>query len=157
MDKGIVFYSNQVIQNYLCHYQIPTKNNDVSNQQDATIFRLLIFLNQPYMFRATNSPILRSTFWLYIHLSVQCTDTAADRHQRRCFVPKAVNTVKKCSWGCANLSPEICRAINKRKGCWILLVAYIVVQWCTVTQTSSSHQENYVRELIRSSQRPIIY
>jgi hypothetical protein len=26
------------------------------------IFRLLIFLNQPYMFRATNSPILRRTF-----------------------------------------------------------------------------------------------
>ena len=31
-------------------------------------FHLLIFLNQPYMFRATNSPILRSTFWLYIQL-----------------------------------------------------------------------------------------
>jgi len=28
-------------------------------------FRLLIFLNQLYMFRATNSPILRNTFWLY--------------------------------------------------------------------------------------------
>jgi hypothetical protein len=26
------------------------------------LFLLLIFLNQPYMFRATNSPILRSTF-----------------------------------------------------------------------------------------------
>ena len=26
------------------------------------LFRLLIFLNQPYIFRATNSPILRSTF-----------------------------------------------------------------------------------------------
>ena len=26
-------------------------------------FLLLIFLNQPYMFRATNSPILRSTFF----------------------------------------------------------------------------------------------
>ena len=37
------------------------------------LFRLLIFLNQPYMFRATNSPILRSTFWLYIELLVQCT------------------------------------------------------------------------------------
>ena len=36
--------------------------NDVNNQQDSTIFRLLNFLNQPIMFRATNSPILRSTF-----------------------------------------------------------------------------------------------
>jgi len=39
------------------HYQY-----DVNNQQDATTFRSLIFLNQPYMFRATDSPILRSTF-----------------------------------------------------------------------------------------------
>ena len=30
------------------------------------------------MFRATNSPILRSTFWLYIQLLVQFTDTAAN-------------------------------------------------------------------------------
>ena len=34
------------------------------------LFLLLIFLIQPYMFRATNSPILRSTFGLYIKLSV---------------------------------------------------------------------------------------
>ena len=44
-------------------------------------FRLLIFLNQLYMFRATNSPILRSAFWLYIQLLVQCTDIATDRWQ----------------------------------------------------------------------------
>jgi hypothetical protein len=43
------------------------------------LFRLLTFLNQPYTFRATNSPILRSTFWLYVQLLVQCADTAADR------------------------------------------------------------------------------
>jgi len=40
--------------------------NDVSNQQDAIIFLLLIFLliylNLLYMFRAKNSPIFRSTF-----------------------------------------------------------------------------------------------
>ena len=42
------------------------KNKDVNNQQYATTFRLLIFLIQPYTFRATNFPILRSTFWLYI-------------------------------------------------------------------------------------------
>jgi len=29
-------------------------------------FRLLIFLNQLYMFRATNSPIFRIAFWMYI-------------------------------------------------------------------------------------------
>ena len=45
-------------------------------------FRLLIFLNllnQLYMFRATNSPILRSTFWLYIQLLVQCTDDKVEK------------------------------------------------------------------------------
>jgi len=43
------------------------------------LFRLLIFLIQSYMFRATNSPILSSNFWLHIQLLVQCTDAAADR------------------------------------------------------------------------------
>jgi len=47
------------------------------------------------MFRATNSPILRSTFWLYVQLLVQCTG----RQQCRCIVSNAVHTVKKCSWG----------------------------------------------------------
>ena len=94
-------------------------------------FRLLIFLNQLYMFRATNSPIFRSTFWLYIQLLVQCTDIAVTgRQQYRCIVPKAVCRVKKCFWGWASLSPETCRADLKRpmnEICCILLVAYIVV------------------------------
>jgi len=65
-------------------------------------FRLLIFLNQLYMFRATNSPILRSTFWLYIQLLVQSTDIAADRwqcchrsQQYQCIVQKAVQGYSK--------------------------------------------------------------
>ena len=69
---------------------------------------------------------------------VQCTDTAVDRYhggtgrqQCRCIVPKAVYTVKKCSWGWKNLSPETCRAdlktlikrlINEKvvASCWLL-------------------------------------
>ena len=51
---------------------------------------------------------------MYVQLLVQCTDTAADRQQCRCIVPKAVYTVKKCSWGWANLSLETCRAELKR-------------------------------------------
>ena len=92
------------------------------------LFRLLIFLNQPNIFWATNSPILRSTFWLYIQLLVQCTASVAERchgwygtefrpnrRQHRLFiVPKAVHTIRKCSWGWANLSPETCRAELKR-------------------------------------------
>ena len=107
--------------------------NDANNQKAPTTFlHLLIFLIQPYKFRATNSPILRSTFWLYIQLLLQCTDIAADRchgwegtdvpsqpwhrclQQCLCIVPKTVYTVKKCSWGWANLSPETRRAELKR-------------------------------------------
>ena len=36
------------------------------------------------------------------------------RQQCRCIVPKAVCTVKNCSCGWANLSPETCRADLKR-------------------------------------------
>ena len=127
-----------------------TKFNDVNNQDAITFSFINPFLNQPYMFQATNSPILRSTFWLYIQHLLQCPDNTANRchgwdgtqefHLNRgtgrqycqCIVPKAVYTVKKCSWGWANLSPETCRAdlkrINKQKGCCcILLVVYIVV------------------------------
>ena len=80
------------------------------------------------MFRATNSPILRSTFWLYIQLLVQCTG----RQQCRCIIPKVVYTVKKCSWGWANLSPEKCRAelkslINEKvvASCWLFTSLYL--------------------------------
>jgi len=47
------------------------------------LFSFINIFSSAYMFQATNSSILRSTFWLY--------------------------TVKKCSWGWANLSPETCR------------------------------------------------
>ena len=53
-----------------------------------------------------------------------------DRQQYRDIVPKAVCTVKKCSWGWASLSPETFRVDLKRSIngiCCILLVAYIVV------------------------------
>ena len=94
------------------------------------LFRLLIFLNHRNMFRATNSPILRSNFWLYVQLLVQFTASAADRctvrQQRRCIVPKAVRTVKNGSWVWANFSPETCwddlkRLINEKvvTSCWL--------------------------------------
>ena len=119
------------------------------------IFRLLIFLIQPYMFRATNSPILRSTFWLYTQLLVRSTETAADRchgfhlhcgtswQQCRCLVPKAVYAVKKGSWGWANLSPETCRAELKRliyekvvASCWLFTSLY---QICTGIQSEHNY------------------
>ena len=92
----------------------------------------LVFINifkSPYMFRAKNSPILRSNFCLYIQLLVllHCTG----RQQYRCTVPNAVYTDKKRSWGWANLSPETCRAgfktLINEKICCILLVTYVVI------------------------------
>jgi len=39
---------------------------------------------------------------------------SSGRQQYQCIVPKAVRTVRKCSWGWASLSTEICRAYLKR-------------------------------------------
>ena len=46
-----------------CKYTYPQRCEQPTR---CNKFRLLIFLKQLNMFRATNSPILRSTFWLYI-------------------------------------------------------------------------------------------
>jgi len=46
-----------------------SSGSNVSNQRDATTFRLLVFINQPYMFRATNSPIL-STIIRYNYIQI---------------------------------------------------------------------------------------
>jgi len=42
-----------------------TPFNDISNQQDAAIFALLIVLSLLYMFCATVSPIFMSTLTVY--------------------------------------------------------------------------------------------
>ena len=67
------------------------------------LFRLLIFLIQPHVL-GDKFAHPQEHFWLY--------------------------TVKKCSWGWANLSPETwgwIKNINKRKSRCILLVIYMVV------------------------------
>ena len=82
-------------------------NNDVNKMQQ--LFRFLIFLNQPHMFRATNSSILRSTLFDCIYsfwynattlLSTGATvemelNRGPSRQQCRCIVPKVVYIVKK--------------------------------------------------------------
>ena len=116
--------------------------NDVSNQKDVRTFSLIIFWNQPYMFRATNSSILRSTFLtVYTAFGIMhrhCwrpVPRGTGRQQYRCIVPKAVYTVKKCSWGWANLLPETCRADFKRlikrllTKKLLLLVGWLVTSW----------------------------
>jgi hypothetical protein len=111
------------------------------------LFRLLIFLSQPYGFRATNSPILRSTFWLYIQLLVQCTDTDSDRCHGWDGTPvpsqpwhrsaaEAVHCTKSCIYSqkvLLRMGEFVARnmlgwfeKINKRKSCCIFLVIYIV-------------------------------
>ena len=89
------------------------------DQQD---FGLLFIPNQLYMFRATSSPIIRST-WLYLQLLTLSTDIAAgwchgwdgtcqfhlirdtSRQQYRWTISEVVNTVK-CSWWWAKTLPE---------------------------------------------------
>jgi hypothetical protein len=84
-------------------------------------FRLLIFLNQPYMFRATNSPILRSTFdgiyscW-YSAPTLLPTGATVWHRSAALWVhcTKSCIYSQKCSWGWANMSLETCRADLKR-------------------------------------------
>ena len=56
------------METYLSSVPYGTQFYDVSNQQDATTFSFINLLNRPYMFRATNSPILRSTLTEYTGL-----------------------------------------------------------------------------------------
>ena len=84
---------------------------------------------------------LQEHYWLYIQLWYNTPillptgdKVFTGRQQYRCIVPKAVYTIKKCSWEWASLSPETCRADSNRSIqrsingiCCIFLVAYIVV------------------------------
>ena len=100
-------------------------------QQIPFIDPFIDLFNLLYMFPATNSPILGAlfdcihSFWYNAPILLP-----TDRQQCQFIVPKAVYTVKKCSWGWASLSPETCKADLKRSIdgiCCFLLVAYIVV------------------------------
>jgi hypothetical protein len=92
------------------------------------------------MFLATNSPILRSTFWLYIQLwyNAPIGSSVGALYQK-------LHIVKKCSWGWANLSPETCRADLKRlinekviAYCWLLTSLYALHIWllCAVVPST---------------------
>jgi hypothetical protein len=142
------------------------------------LFRLLIFLNQPYTFRATNLPILRSTFWLYIQLWYDAPtllltgamvemelfhlNRGTSRQQCRCTVPKAVYRVKKWSWGWANLLPETCRVdvkilMNEKvvASCYLLIWLYcsgIHCRSCAVFDVSCKHTSTLLhKELTKMS------
>ena len=70
--------------------------------------------------------------WLYLFMTTAHISKYFNCNlSLQCIVPKAILTVKKCSWKWANLLPETCRADWRRlineKSCCILLVAYIVV------------------------------
>jgi len=90
------------------------------------LFLLLIFLIQPYMFRATNFThpqeqvlTVYTTFGqMHRHYCQPCQgwdgnsfhlNRGTGWQQCRSIVPTVVYTVKKCSWEWANLSPETCR------------------------------------------------
>ena len=126
----------------LCDRASPVQYNDVNNQQDATLFSfinlfksaqhvsgdkfvhpqehfLTVYTAFGTLHRLCCRPVVR--FRWNISSNSTC---ATGRQQRRCIVPKAVYIVKKCSWGWANLSPEICWADLKR------LIKEKVVVYC---------------------------
>ena len=109
---------------------------------------LLIYLNLLYILRATNSPIFRGTFWLYVQFWYNAPILlSTGQQQYRCVVPKAVYTAKKYSWRWASLSPETCRTNSYRSIrrsingiCCNLLVSYIVGLMTHGLTTSNSQQ-----------------
>ena len=132
----------------LAQFTMPSPDTTFTHQRctqprKCNNFCLLIYLNLLYMFRATNSPILRSTFWLYIQLWYNApillpTDDKVPSQHRLAAISvhctKAVYTVKNCFWRWVNLLPETCTADSNRsikrsinKNCCILLVTYIIV------------------------------
>jgi len=58
-------------------------------------FRLLIFSYQLYMFRATNSPVLRSTFWLYVQSKSAPVQSKSAHEDGRVCRPKHVELIWK--------------------------------------------------------------
>ena len=92
--------------------------------------------NLLYMFRATNSPIFRSTFWLYIQLLVQCTDIVADQCHRSEAISVQSKSAPEDGWVCRPEHVEQIKKINKRNllhlvGC--LHRWFIYVKWSRYT------------------------
>ena len=134
---------------YLWNY----RNNDVNNQDATNVLFINLFKSAQHVSRGKFAHPKE-------HFLTACTafgtmhrnccrslprlrwnlNRGNDRQQCRFIVPKAVYTVKTCSWGWANMPPETCwadlkRIINEKvvASCWLFTSLY---WWCTVTQTS---------------------
>jgi len=127
---------------------------DVNNQQDATnsvcwSFYWSIWICSTCFGRQTRSSSrvrfdCMYSFWYNAPMLLATGDKGekefhlnlvTGRQQHRCFVPKAVYTIKKYSWGWASLSRETCRGNSNRsikrsinRICWILKDKNIVRQ-----------------------------
>jgi len=108
-------------------------NNDVSNQQIATIFFYWSFIDlfeSALHVSGDKLAHLQEHFWLYIQLwyNVPVGSNIGALYQ-------SCKYSQKCSWRWASLSPETCRVDSNRsinQNCCILLVAYIVDQIITL-------------------------
>ena len=123
-------------------------------------FRLLIFLNQLYMFRATISLILRNTFWLYIQLLIQCTDIAAGGQQYRCCIHSQKVLIRMGEIFARNMQSWF-KKINKRNflhlvGCLHLfssdarshknnIYIYLYLVWTACSESTLLETLNYLR------------
>ena len=113
------------------------------------------------MFRATNSPIIRSTFdriYSFGTMHWYCSNIGA--LYQSCIYSQ------KCSWWWASFSPKTCTADSNRsiersisENCCILLVAYIVVQivsfscWCKTSTTQLTKQISVQNRILPCSQK----
>ena len=133
-------------------------------------FSFINFLNQPNMFRETNSPILRSIcdcIYGFGTMNRHCcrpVPRGTGRQQRRCIVPKVVYTIKKCSWGWANLSLDTCWADLKRlknekvmASCWLftsLLICWFICLSNSAWNLSRGFREEH-RGFLRSERSEV--
>ena len=110
--------------------------NDISNQQDAEKFVVLILLSLLYMFRATVSPIFRNTltvytaFWNNVPILLSAINQSVADSTVGTLFQKAVYTVKvflKMWETVARNRDSKLKRINKTKfaaSCWLLISLY---------------------------------
>ena len=93
------------------------------------LFRLLIFLFQPYMFRAINSSILRSNFWLYIQ--TWCVFDRALLHMRRDEKLTRCHWMVYCTYNMLNMFRTLlCPSSGARD--YVLLPPMVCSAWLLV-------------------------
>jgi len=113
---GILCFHNTVKQ-FWCLLDHASLEQRCKQPTRCNKFRLLIFSDQLYMFRVTNSPILRSTFGLYIQSKsgICCILLVAYIVEGKAIPAQALKI--PVDWGCQisrQLAHEVCKVASPR-------------------------------------------